>query len=226
MGYSLLRLYKYCKLDEWAFANLARSTLYFNQFSKMNDPNEVLVHRRWASKIVRDESVLLCSFAEDNKSPLMWERYGNHFAGLCLRYEIPVQKSGGYLFNNDGDIGMYFRKVTYFEEEELVRRPLNDSEFQAAALDVFSEKTKEWEQEMEYRSLLFTNDSNQGRIPHARPNNIRKEYLRSVAFGQNTNPAMTMAISTLVYNLYSAGVELTTVRFRAESMELSPYLPG
>jgi hypothetical protein len=103
---------------------------------------------------------------------------------------------------------------------------LNESEYQAAALDVFSEKTKGWEQEKEYRGLLFTNDSNQGRVPHAKPYNLTKDYLKSVTFGQNANPAAAMAISTIVKRLYQAGVEFNTVRFKDESMELSPYCWG
>lgn len=223
MSYSLLRLYKYCKLDEWAFANLINSTLYFNLFSKMNDPNEVLVHRRWNQKVLRDESVLLCSLTKDRLNPIMWERYADHFKGLCIGYDIPVQETEQYLFNNDGEVGMYFRQVKYFEGSDLMKRPLHDTEYLAAALDVFSEKTKDWEGEAEFRSLVFTNDSNVKRLPHARPVSIDKRYLKSITFGPETPSALSTAIHSLVTGLHPLSVAFSSARFADSAIQLSPF---
>ena len=223
MGYSLLGLYKYCKLDEWAFANLINGTLFFNLFSKMNDPNEALVHRRWNQKVLRDESVLLCSLTEDRLNPIMWERYADHFKGLCIGYDIPVQETDQYLFNNDGEVGMYFRKVKYFEADDLMKRPLNNTEDSAAALDVFSEKTNDWEGESEFRSLVFTNDSNAMRFPHARPVCIDKRYLKSITFGPETPSALSTAVHSYVTSLYPPGVAFSSARFVDPAIQLSPF---
>ena len=54
------------------------------------------------------EKVRICSLCTDNKNPVMWTMYGDHFKGACIEYEIDDSIPKKVIYGNRENMILYF----------------------------------------------------------------------------------------------------------------------
>lgn len=116
------------------------------------------VEKEWEDSICDAEPCAICLSARMS-SPVMWGHYGDKGKGVCLVFDLPIDKYVSDSFFNIyriSDINLPLGEVRYENEQYVVdkipsrgSKVMNEMVMQLACM-----KAKDWEYEREYRVLL------------------------------------------------------------------------
>lgn len=158
------------------------------QFLKANPGSTAVDFKDWQDHTIKHEgytwyaeqqqrnavaqTIVLCSFTEDNKNNLMWSHYTNNHKGICVEYKPELFE---YLKTLKGYI--IFWKVKYSNEPPTVKGP---EDINSKVEKVMFNNQSEWKYEKEHRVVFFS-DKDTDFI------SIDREYIKSIYIGSRTD---------------------------------------
>lgn len=162
-------LYRYSPADYYNIRGLETRKIHLSEIGRMNDVFEGL-----PSEITDDELksigkiydlAYIKSFSENCNDLLMWSRYADEYAGMCVEYDIrklgknvlchlyPINYSVKRL--TKGNLHFSFKELTGMKQNLENCLCIDDCDFLKDVMALFISKSIAWQSEKEWR-LIFT----------------------------------------------------------------------
>ncbi|MCD9527242.1 DUF2971 domain-containing protein [Photobacterium carnosum] len=114
------------------------------------------------SEQVKDSKPFICSMSQFNNDPLMWSHYSDGMKGICIAYDIDDLESTG-LELKEVIYKEIIHEVDFFKTNEDYKR--SGANFNSKELsDIYISKHNRWEYEGEYRSILWPETHEIGKL--------------------------------------------------------------
>ena len=164
LEYNKFRFYHFIK-SEHVEVFLRTGLLKVTQLGHANDYFEFKpgfscldIESEWQNTIHGSEPCVIC-LSTRMSSPVMWGHYGDKGKGVCLVFDIPIEKGGNPLASDLYCIygsQLLLGKVQYPTEQYVIDKipPMGSSAMNELVAKLACIKAKDWEYEQEYRVIV------------------------------------------------------------------------